>query len=91
MADIIGLGLSVIDIANYIRDTVDDVKGFPDRSKRLSGRIDSLLPAVRLLQDSVVAEEVRKLDDGGDHGQIKVGVLWWYTGWVQICCKRYKI
>ncbi|XP_072013784.1 mixed lineage kinase domain-like protein [Amphiura filiformis] len=60
--EILGLGLSVIQIANAIRDTIDEVRGFSDRSKRLSQRIDSLLPAVSLLQDSVVAEKVRTLE-----------------------------
>ena len=47
--DIVGLSLEVFTLAKSVMDDIEEVKAFKTRCKRLSQRIQSLLPALEVL------------------------------------------
>ncbi|XP_072013526.1 uncharacterized protein [Amphiura filiformis] len=51
MVDFVSVALDIIGAAQVIKDTIDEVKGFKTRSRRLGNRIHCLLPAVQLLAE----------------------------------------
>ena len=66
--EVFGTAITVVGLAQQIRCAHLDVKGFPDRCKTLSRRIDSLLPAVQLLEKSdasIIQEKDVKIKVGG--------------------------